>query len=517
MMPVGTSPPATRPSAATKAARSQIRGSSLLLSGRLLSVGMKFATQILMVRYLSTSDYGAWAYALAAVAFLGSFAHLGLDRGVTRFGAIYHQQKQYGRFFGTLLLVTTAILATSALFIGTLFVAPGLFAGLTGGEEKPLLLLFIVIFLVPLETLDALIISVFATLNRARAILIRRYVVTPVIQLSVVLILILREADVFFLAWGYLAGTIVGVAISASLLSSILRQDGLISEFGIRRIDVPAKALFAFTLPLMTSDWLSALIHSFGTLMLGFSHDTSEIALLRVVLPLAVMTQVVMHSFHTMYMPTASRLFADDDRESINSLYWQTSLWIAVLSFPVFAVIFAAATPLTVTLFGARYADAGPILAVLVLGQYLHVCLGFNGSTLKVLGKVYHMVVINVTAAAITVALTLLLVPPLGAMGAAVAMSASMVAHNVLKQIALHMVTGHSLVDAGYVRPFAIIASAVVGLGLIRLASPDHPVAMLVAPAVACVLVLATTRKDLRIGDVFPEAARLPLIGRVLT
>ena len=65
------------------AARKQIRGSSLLLVGRVLSVGVNFGIQILIVRYLTKADYGAFAYALSLVALGSSIATFGLDRSIT--------------------------------------------------------------------------------------------------------------------------------------------------------------------------------------------------------------------------------------------------------------------------------------------------------------------------------------------------------------------------------------------------------------------------------------------------
>ena len=65
--------------------RKQIRGSSLLLAGRFISTGLNFVSQILIVRHLSTTEYGAWTYALALVAFFQGISTLGLRRGITRF------------------------------------------------------------------------------------------------------------------------------------------------------------------------------------------------------------------------------------------------------------------------------------------------------------------------------------------------------------------------------------------------------------------------------------------------
>jgi hypothetical protein len=43
------------------ATRSQIRGGTLLLAGRTISLGINFVVQILIVRYLTETEYGAFA------------------------------------------------------------------------------------------------------------------------------------------------------------------------------------------------------------------------------------------------------------------------------------------------------------------------------------------------------------------------------------------------------------------------------------------------------------------------
>src|SRR5262245_51699795 len=66
VVPAATTPPADTPDVS----RQSLRGSSLLLVGRLLSIGLNLLAQILVVRALSVRDYGAFAYALTTVAFL---------------------------------------------------------------------------------------------------------------------------------------------------------------------------------------------------------------------------------------------------------------------------------------------------------------------------------------------------------------------------------------------------------------------------------------------------------------
>ena len=97
--------------------RRQIRGSSVLLLGRFLSLGTNFAAQVLIVRYLSTSDYGALAYGLAVVSFLEMFAILGLPEAVSRFVPIYLEDQEYGRLFGTTLFAGGAVAFTGMLIV----------------------------------------------------------------------------------------------------------------------------------------------------------------------------------------------------------------------------------------------------------------------------------------------------------------------------------------------------------------------------------------------------------------
>src|SRR3954452_24736732 len=100
-----------------EATRRQIRGSSLLLAGRMLSLVVNFATQVLIVRYLSKTDFAAFAYGLSIVTLGESVAVLGLDKAVSRFLPIYEERRQYDKLFGTLLMVAGSVLSVGLAFV----------------------------------------------------------------------------------------------------------------------------------------------------------------------------------------------------------------------------------------------------------------------------------------------------------------------------------------------------------------------------------------------------------------
>jgi O-antigen/teichoic acid export membrane protein len=98
--------------------RRHLRGSSLLLVGRLASLAINLGVQVLTVRYLVRADYGTFAWALVAIAGATQFVLLGLDTTVSRFVAIYHERADQARVRGAIALSLGGIGVASLLLVG---------------------------------------------------------------------------------------------------------------------------------------------------------------------------------------------------------------------------------------------------------------------------------------------------------------------------------------------------------------------------------------------------------------
>lgn len=504
--------PRTRHAAASR----QIRGSSLLLLGRSLSMAVNFAVQVLIVRYLTKTDYGALAYALSIVAMGETIATFGLDRAITRFVPIYHERREYDKLFGTLILVIGTILSLGLAMVLLVYGFQGLIARTMVSDQLAVALLLILIVLSPIQAIDDLIVGMFATFASPRSIFFRKHVLAPGLRLMVVLLLVLGHSDVFFLAAGYLASGLAGVLIYGVILFRVLRRQGLFEHFNPRTLSVPAREIFAFTIPLLTSDLVYVLMNSSDAVLLEHFRGSADVAAFRAVQPAAGLNQLVISSFTLLFTPLAARLFAREDRVGLNNLYWQTAIWMAVISFPIFALTFSLAQPLTLLLYGQRYADSATILALLSFGYYFNTALGFNGLTLKVLGKLRYIVVINIMAALVNVGINLLLIPRYGALGAAIGTGGTLVAHNIFKQAGLMMGTGISLFDRRYVRVYLIIGLSAAGLLLLQLVPLPHVAIHFAIAALVSLLVLLVNRRSLDVAQTFPELLRLPLARRLL-
>lgn len=492
--------------------RRQIRGSAVLLLGRMLSVLLTTAVQVLIVRILTKEDYGAFAYALALAAAARLLLSLGQGRLLSRFVSTYEEQRDYGRMFGSMLLAAGTIVATGTVSIAALFLFRGVLIGSAVDDPVGIQVVLILAFLAPLEAFDQVFVSLFAVFSRARAIFFRKYLFIPGLRLLVVLALAIGHAGIVFLAVGYLASQAVGMVVYVLMLRRMLRERGLLQHLRWRAVTMPVRSVFAFSVPLITNELLVLSMNAGGVLLLAHFQTLAEVANYRAVQPAAKLNQVILSVFVTLYLPMAARLFARGDIAGLRRGYWRTAVVVAVFSFPIFAVTGPLAPGLTVFLFGERYAGSAVVLALLSTGYFFNVMLGFNTYTVQVCGRLRFLVLVNVLAGLLNLGLNLLLVPRWGALGVAVANCATFVVMNLCNQWALRRSIGTAFIPREYLRCYAVIVGAAVGLWVFQILVDPHLLLALPVAAAVSVGVLLVNRRALELRETVPEIARIPVL-----
>jgi O-antigen/teichoic acid export membrane protein len=495
-----------------KETKKHIRGSALLLTGRLMAVLVNLGTQVLLVRYLSKSGYGAFAYALSIVSMASSVAVFGLDKSVSRFIAIYKEQKEYGKVLGTILLMSGTILSLGLAIVLLVFGFRRWLDESLIRDQEAMLLLLILIALSPIQALECWFIGLLSVFGKPRAIFFRKHLVGPCLYFLVVLLLVLAGAGTNVIAVGYLTAGIAGVLISTATFIYVVRKNRLLNRATVKQIKIPAGEVFGFTTPLLISDFVFVLRSQFVVVLLQYFASTTEVANYRSVFPVARINLIVYQTFLILFMPLASRMFARKDKEGMNDLYRQTAIWIAVLTFPVFAVTSSLSRPLTMLFFGSRYEESALVLTLLSLGFYFTAALGFNGQSLRIFGKIRYIFITDLVMAAVTICLSFALIPRYGALGAAISTTSTLMMQNVLYQIGVIYHTGAGRFSLAHLKIYAIIALGWAGLLLL----PPLSISFLVA-AFMSVVVFLLSRKLLDIRRMFPELSHLPLMRRIFS
>jgi O-antigen/teichoic acid export membrane protein len=351
-----------------------------------------------------------------------------------------------------------------------------------------------------------------AIFSKPSSIFFRRYVLGPSLRISVVLLLIFFRSDVYFLSIGHIVAGALGITIYYGILMRDLRQQELWKHFDIKKIKFPLKEIFSFSAPLLTSNFVYMVRSQLVIVLLEYFRSTLDVAAYRAVQPVADLNTTVIQSFGVLFMPTMARMFARKEQKAVDDLYWQSAVWITVISFPIFLLTFSLAQPLTLLLFGERYAQSGLIMAVLAFGYYFNAALGFNADTLRIYGRLRYTVIVDFVAMLICVALNLVLIPRYGAMGGAIGTCGTLVLYNILNHIGLKFATEIDLFQWRYLRVYLSIILGTTGLALLQslLALPIY-VGIALAGLIS-IMVLLINRDVLNLEQTFPELLRFRLV-----
>lgn len=493
-----------------------VRGSSLLLAGKVLALALNFLSQVLMVRYLTKSDYGSFAYALSVVMLFKGIALFGIPDTVARYLPIFRERGEWRALLGTMLVAFGVVIGLGLILASSVALVMALSGDMFISDRTALDLAVILAFLIPLEALNDLLTSLFAVFASTRTIFFRRLVLAPALRLALIVALIAFNAGVVTLAAGYLAISAAGVLIYFVMFMGLLRSLPVAPSRTWRGLSYPMRELLTFALPAVSTSVVWLLMEPTNALLLGYFHDAAAVADFRAVLPVAKLNQFVLLSFAILYAPLAARAYARGDKEDLSDLYWQTSAWIMVLTFPIFILSCAFAGPLVTMLFGERYADSATILTVLSAGYFFHSSLGFNGLTLRVFRRLRYSITMDVSAAVLNIILALVLVPRFGALGAAIGTSATMAAHNVLKQVGVWRYSGIPMFPRRYATVYAVVGTVTAFMLALGFFVDVNIVSALALGVLASMAVLWAALGTLRVEATFPEIARLPVIKTVL-
>lgn len=499
--------PAGAPRASATA--SHLRGSSLLLAGRVMALGLDFVGHVLVVRYLTKEAFGAYSFALELALLLSTAMLLGLPETLARQVPVYREHGEIGKLVGAVVASAATVAIAGAACVTFVLAFPGVTASLLGSSQTATLLA-VLILVVPLDAVNSVFQALFAAFGRVRVIFLRQFVLVPGLRFTVVLLLVGAGYSVTFLASGYVLASLAGLLFYTTGLLGRLRsfRDGVRSRF-----EMPARELFGFALPVFVSSLLMLALFALGTVVLGLVQGPAGVAELQAVERPARLNLLIYTVFAVLYVPTAAGLYAKGDVSGLRHAYSASTLWMVVLGLPglvlttVFAPVFVPAV------FGERYASSTVVLMLLSASYFSFACVGPNSPTLKVYRRLRTTVTIDALTLVLGAILIIGLVPVAGATGAALGTLGAVVTRNLVLTAVLRRVLGGGLLGRDYARLVGAVVAVLAALSALQLLVDVGLVAAVLLSAAAGLAVLFGARRMLDVGATFPELQRLPLPG----
>lgn len=494
----------------------QVRGSSVLLLGRVISLVVNLLLQLLLVRYFTKDVFGSFAFAWASVEFGVFVSALGLNKALARFVPMYQEAGDRARMRRAVAFTLAAVLSIGLGIIAGVLLLDGWLERNAWIDPQSLRLLRILIFLVPMDALGFVFQDLFVAFEDIAAVFMRRYVLSPGLRLTAVAGVMLAGGDAESMAYGYVAGGAIGLLLYLWLFYRLWR-DKLQGESATVASAPPSlRKMASFGVAVFASQLGGVFRMIAVVFLLEFLRSSQEVGDYRAVLPFARLNLVVLENFTVAFVPAAARLLMRNEGRHIGRLVDTSSVWVTVFAFPVFLASFSFSPILSRYVLGGSYADTWPIMSVLAVGFLVETVLGFAPQVLRAHANLRPVLLADLTALLVNIVLALALTPAFGALGAAASVSISSIVSAVFIMIAARRVdpaacswttVGRLLAGVGTVS----LAVAAIVFGL----QPPLPVQVLLAVAgVAAVMFL--NRRRLTVDDVFPELRRIPLVRWVI-
>lgn len=341
------------------------------------NITMRFASiaiTALLARLLSKEDFGTFAIALAVYLVVASLAELGMGSAIAR------SAKEPADIAPT--VASISILVSAGLSLGMYLGAHGL-AGVLGqpAAAQPIQVLSLCLFLTGVFTVPgAQLVREFRQDRIFLATVVGFVVANPLL-----IVMAMNGGGATAFAWSRVVGQL---ATGLVFYFSTLRRyrPGWRSEC--------VGPLVRFGLPLSIANLVNWALLNADFIILGRMVSAAEVGVYMIAFNVASWSTALLGSvMNNVVVPAFGRV--SDDRARLGRALMSGTRLVALLAFPVGALTCALAAPLILTVFGDKWSEAVPVLAVLSIYGLLYTFSLLFVSVLVAVGKTGRLLVIQ--------------------------------------------------------------------------------------------------------------------------
>jgi len=407
------------------------KGAGIALVGTLAALFLGFIGRPMVARYGTEADYGVFSLALAILSICTVIATLGLLRGATRSIAYARGGNDIGKVqklipasiqFGLIAGISLGII----VFLTSDIIAIKIFHDAALGFPLKIFALGI-----PFFTLIHVFVSIFRGFDDVKPTVYFRDILRSLLFPLFLLPIIFLDLPFTGVFYAFLASLVIScVALIVYTVKRLPFPIGFRTKLSVNPV---ARELLLFSLPLLGVTMLQLIITWTDTLMLGGLKSSTDVGLYNAAYPLAHFISAPLAAVLLIYMPVASGLYAQGSMAEMRRIFSILTKWLCSATLPLFLILFLFPEAVLGFLFGTSYAPAVTALRILSIGFIINNFLGPNGATLVAMGEVRFIMWATLATAVLNVGLNVVLIPPFGIEGAAIASVAAITCINLIR------------------------------------------------------------------------------------
>lgn len=392
--------------------------SSLLSLARIAGAAAGFATQILLARALHASALGLFYSVTSLAAVMGVVAALGYPGIASRFVSRFREKNQYGLLSAFVIHARTATRLCAAVATAAVLVFAAMWPGLSTEARLA-------------TAAAALAIPANAALrfNGALAAAFRKFglaylpdtCIRPFILLACLLLLVGLGAPLTAtIATSLLTVIFVALALAQYLL--LARAVPAVSRPATQAPPRYVRIWRREAPPLILVALYTFFFADVDILLVTPLLSSADTAIVGLCLKLALLVGFAVQVAHQVTVPDLADAHARKEHDAIDAIVLKAILFPLVATLGALVVV-ALWGETILSLFGPAFTGAKVPLLILLACQLVRVFFGPNVALLSVIGAQRQNATLAVTALVVLALANLALVPPLGVVGAALAVA----------------------------------------------------------------------------------------------
>ena len=436
------------------------RGAGISTAGQGVGRVIGYVTQVVIARLLGAQFYGFYAAGVALINGLQILSRFGMENGVVRYVAHYREHEDAARVRGTIVMALLFPIALSLVLSAVLFFGAGFIADTGWLQENGTLMVGVLrgfAFVLPFfvfMSMTAWATQGFQTVTYAAYI---QQLIRPGLFLIFVGVCYVLGAKIF----GVIAAYALAMFLAGVVGLYYLRK--LFPDLFDRRAQTrfETKALFGVSIPMSITQGAQYLNNFSAILILGVFAAGAPVGIFNAAARTATFLTAVRFAFSGIFSPIISSLHARQDTEEMGRLYKDVSRWIFTGAFALFLVIVVFG-PEVMGIFGEAFGAGVTALVIVAVAQLYSSSVGPAPRMLAMTDNQNFAMIATSVAAVTGVIVSLILIPRLEVLGAAIGMATAIIVENTGTMSAVKWRLGYWPVNVMWLKP--LTAGAVSGI-----------------------------------------------------
>jgi O-antigen/teichoic acid export membrane protein len=394
------------------------------LIGAIANMSTRFAVSAIVARLLGPSQMGVYSLLIFIVGIAETFTNLGLQNLAIKYVSECAEEGQKNRA-GTILVYVLKVKICTTVLAGTVLVLiSGTLASFYGVTDLRSYIIFYAIALIP-SSLGMIFQTAIQGFQRYRILAVRNTIIGP-LQILLTVIALKLGLNI----QGLIGVTVVLAFLDVSIYYWYLsRRLNVTLEYGnVPDQEIKSK-LFRYNWQVAIIVMLDAIVWQRSEVFfLGKLSAQAEVAFYSMAYNLSSWLVAFLPGiFTSVLFPMMSRLYGENDRDSIRKLYLVSTRYLLILSIPTCIGGMLLSQQLVSGLYGDQYLPMVSVLRILMLSASAGVIASPGASVLYSTERQSIIMKVGSIIAIGNITLDLILIPKFGAMGAALANSSAQI------------------------------------------------------------------------------------------